>query len=153
MKSQKGSSVLPGATIRIYLKVNISFWDCNHMLVYLNMIGFARILWSNWLNPAKKSLIVVAWSSCCCPEWSWSSSCMIWGIEAWQEKKNFEILTKPEEKCSPANPGWGSYCWRCCPSHCNRYRSCFHSRNLKAWKHYTSNSFTFQCPEIVLSLK
>ena len=23
-------------------------------------------------------------SSCCCPEWSWSSSCMIWGIEAWK---------------------------------------------------------------------
>ena len=48
----------------------------------------------------------------------------------------------------PANLGWGSCCLQCCPSHCTRCRSCYHSPNLKACKfihEYISWILTFVC--------
>ena len=39
------------------------------------------------------------------------------------------------KKKRPANRGWGSCCWQCCPFRCTRCRSCFHSHNLKAFKY------------------
>ena len=152
MKSQKGSSVLPEATIRIYSKVNISFWDCNHMLIYLNMIGFARILWSNWLNDANKGWLLLPEAAAAARSEAGRAAAWFEGSKPGRRKRILKFLQNQKKSVHLQIRVEGHIAGGAVPP---TVTAIVAVSTLATWKpgNIMHFSFTFQCPEIVLSLK
>ena len=87
------------------------------LLIYQSVfVWLWEYIFLNWIE------IIFTCSSCCWPEWSWSSSCMIWGIEAWQKilslspcQRSKYVITRIAQKQQYLKIGcmiWGIEAWQ-----------------------------------------
>ena len=109
-----------------------------HLVDYMNIFG--------WIGGIYFVSIIPTCKSCCWPEWSWSRSCIIWGIEAW---KKYLIITIWESKVwrktsfsvtgqKPANQDWESYCWQCFLL--SNIKKCFYYLQIRVESHVAGSA-------------